>query len=148
MADSLIISVAPDGKITCIYDDALADLFSQGVATIRRASNVEPHPGGGWIADMSPSGGGILYAADGKGFPLRQQALDAERAWLEAKLFGVTEQPKGRPPELFHPDVEKVLIGMHSVDFDSPEAQRVLARLREEYGQDLQGRTKWYEQVK
>jgi hypothetical protein len=83
-----IIDVAPDGRIRAIYDDALAELFAQGETTIRRASNVEPHPDGGWLADMSPSGGPILYGPDGKGFPLRQAALDAERAWLEEKLFG------------------------------------------------------------
>lgn len=82
--DHFIIDVAPDGSVKAIYDDALAELFAQGEATITRASHVEPHPNGGWIADMSPSGGGILGP-----FPLRQDALDAERVWLEEKLFGV-----------------------------------------------------------
>lgn len=84
MPDSFVISVAPDGTITTIYDDALAELFDQGVVTIRRASHVEPDPTGGWIADMAPSGGGVLGP-----FHLRQEALDAEREWLERKLSGV-----------------------------------------------------------
>jgi hypothetical protein len=103
-----VISVAPDGTISAIYDDALAELFDQGQVSITRASHVEPVtvgelpwsvrvnlPSGidlnnlsasaGWCADMRPSGGPILGP-----FALRDQALAAEREWLEAKLFGVT----------------------------------------------------------
>lgn len=66
--------------VRCIYDDALAPLLaSLGETTTRRASHVEPDPRGGWQADMSPVGGPIL-----RGFPLRSEALAAEREWLLA----------------------------------------------------------------
>ena len=65
------------GALHYIHDDALTGLTEMGQATVRRASHVEPHADGGWIADMTPSGGGILGR-----FRLRQEALDAEREWL------------------------------------------------------------------
>ena len=76
-------AIAPDGTITTIYSDSLAGLLEQEQARIARASMVEPNPNGpGWIADMAPSGGPQLPAA-----PLRELALQAERGWLEARLF-------------------------------------------------------------
>lgn len=82
-SEKLRFTVAPDGKLTAIYDDRMADFLSSGKATIRRASHVEPNPNGdGWIADMSPSGGPVLGPCK-----LREQALQLERGWLEAKLF-------------------------------------------------------------
>lgn len=82
--DEFIFSIAPNGKITAIYDDRIADFLASGKTTITRASQVEPHPDGGWIADMSPSGEDVILGP----FPLRQQALDAECEFLKAKLFG------------------------------------------------------------
>lgn len=83
MAEETIkFAISPDGVTTYIYDDALVDLVEAGKSTITRASHVEPHPDGGWIADMGPMGGPILGPA-----PLRSLALELERGWLESKLF-------------------------------------------------------------
>lgn len=74
-----------DGDVVrCIYDDALLPaLAALGPVTVTRASHVEPAPGGGWLADMSPSGAQVILAApDGTPFATRQAALDAEVAWL------------------------------------------------------------------
>lgn len=76
--------VEEDGTLTGIYNDDLADLLAQGQATVRRASHVEPAPGGGWEADMSPVGGGVLT-----GFALRSEALAAEVAWLNENVLHV-----------------------------------------------------------
>ena len=73
--------IEPDGTMRMIYDDEDVELLDAGNATIARASMVEPGPGG-WIADMSLSGGPILPAKR-----LREDALQAERKWLEASLF-------------------------------------------------------------
>ena len=76
-------AIAPDGTITTIYDDQLAGLLEEGLASTTRASHVEPNPNGpGWIADMKPVGGPVLGPA-----PLRELALQLEAGWLEAKLF-------------------------------------------------------------
>ena len=66
-----------DGRITFVYDDAIADLLEVGQGEVRRASHVEPAPGGGWTADMGPVDGPVLGP-----FPLRADALTAERVWL------------------------------------------------------------------
>lgn len=79
------ISVSPKGVMQFIYTDRLASLLQQGASRIERASHVEPDPQGGWYADMSPVGGPMLT-----GFALRQEALDAEVAWLEANMIGQT----------------------------------------------------------
>jgi len=65
-----------DGVVTFIYNDALADVLDLGDVDMRRVSHVEP-AGRAWTADMSPVGGPVLGP-----FPLRQDALDAEVAWL------------------------------------------------------------------
>lgn len=69
------------GTTRFLYDDGLASLLTQGEATVRRASHVEPadpgDPSQGWTADMAPSGGPVLGP-----FPTRQAALDAEAVWL------------------------------------------------------------------
>lgn len=67
-----------DGALRFIYNDGLAELLTLGGSRVTRASHVEPAPGGGWIADMAPSGGALLGP-----FALRQEALDAEVAWLQ-----------------------------------------------------------------
>ena len=66
-----------NGHLSFVYDDAVADLLDEGTVAVCRVSHVEPADGGGWTADMSPVGGPVLGP-----FGLRQQALDAERAWL------------------------------------------------------------------
>ena len=91
MDKAFTIDVGPDGKMTMLYDDALAELLGQGVATIERASHVEPTPSGKWIADMTPAIIRFNLECDNPilgPFDLRQTALDAEHDWLEAKLFG------------------------------------------------------------
>ena len=78
------IAIRSDGTIVLIYTDDLCDLITSGRATIARASHVEPAQGGGWTADMTPSGGPVLGP-----FQLRQQALDAEVAWINAHVIGM-----------------------------------------------------------
>lgn len=90
------IVINEDGSLEFIYTDALASLLTLGKHEITRASHVEPFTGGGWYADMGPSGGPVLFANgemaqehDGQsgpapvGFKTRQEALDAEVAWLQ-----------------------------------------------------------------
>lgn len=84
MEDELSILIDSDGTIRHVYDDRLAPLLVDvGVKTTVRASHVEPH-GDGWIADMGPSGGPVLFFDDDGCVPFetRQAALDAEREWL------------------------------------------------------------------
>ncbi len=69
--------VRPDGDIQCVYSEEL-DPQSIGHAAISRGSHVEPTPDGQWTADLSPVNGPRLGP-----FPLRSEALDAERRWLE-----------------------------------------------------------------
>lgn len=85
MAGNAIKVVFHDHTFQTVYDDALADVLPRlGTYEVKRASHVEPHPDGGWIADMRPSGGPVLLAPNGAPFALRAHALDAERAWLSA----------------------------------------------------------------
>jgi hypothetical protein len=79
----LVLKVAADGStLTAIHNDALVDLYEEGQCRIARASHVEPTEDAQWTADMEPLGGPILGP-----FALRQEALDAEVAWIEQKLF-------------------------------------------------------------
>lgn len=93
MTDELDVTIDPDGTIRYVYDDRLAEVFAGEPQRTVRASHVEPFPGGGWTADMRPSGGPVLFANGSAAamptvacglapFASRQQALDAERAWL------------------------------------------------------------------
>lgn len=73
------ISIANDGTVRFIHDDDLAFLLEEGEASVQRASHVEPTPDGrAWIADLSPVNGPELPAC-----ARRQDALEAERVWLE-----------------------------------------------------------------
>lgn len=71
------------GEVTGIYSDKLAPILREmGKTKVRRASHVEPtEDGQGWTADMTPVGGPVLGP-----FALRQEALDAEVAWLNDHL--------------------------------------------------------------
>jgi hypothetical protein len=79
------VVITPDGRIRFLWDDGLAELAAAGRCEIVRASHVEPVAapvGTLWSADLSPSNGPTFGP-----FPLRGQALDAERAWLEANVL-------------------------------------------------------------
>lgn len=71
-----------NGRLTFIYNDDLFEALKDvGTATTRRASDVEPAPGG-WTADMKRVGGPKLGP-----FPLRSIALAEEVTYLEGVLF-------------------------------------------------------------
>ena len=70
--------VAPTGMVRALYTEEI-DLAALGHPEIARASHVEPDPHGRWRADLSPVGGPVLGL-----FDRRSDALEAERAWLEA----------------------------------------------------------------
>ena len=67
-----------DGSASCLYDEAI-DLAALGDLKIERGSHVEPDEQGRWFADLAPVCGPKLGP-----FDRRSEALDAERAWLEA----------------------------------------------------------------
>jgi hypothetical protein len=75
------IAIRPDGSLSFIYDDKLADLCEHGEAVTRRVSYVEPS-GKGWTADLAPVNGPVLGP-----YRLREDALATERQWLEENLF-------------------------------------------------------------
>lgn len=80
---TLKLVVRNGGEINSIYDDDLIGLFVDAASVkIARASHVEPSRNG-WYADMSPVGGPKL-----EGFLSRQQALDAEREWINQHVIG------------------------------------------------------------
>lgn len=81
MTSAATLHIDRAGVIRFIYRDDLAELIDHGPATTRRASHVEPAAGGGWSADLAPSGGPVLGP-----FRLRADALAAELAWLDARL--------------------------------------------------------------
>ncbi len=74
--------VDPGGTARCIYSEEI-DLTVLGSPTITRASHVEPDERGSWLADLSPVGGPIFGP-----YPLRSEALSAERGWLESHWLG------------------------------------------------------------
>lgn len=76
----MIVNIDADGRVRFIYADGLVGLLELGASTVYRASHVEPIPGGGWTADLGPSGGPVLGP-----YVLRADALAAEVAWLEGR---------------------------------------------------------------
>jgi hypothetical protein len=92
------LSISRDGTITAIYSDSLAPLI-EGAANvaITRASNVEPDQFGQWWATMHASANDRINPGRVFGpFKLRSEALAAEVAYLEARLFpGVVESAAG-----------------------------------------------------
>jgi hypothetical protein len=84
MTGAVTVLITPAGAVRFLHDDRLAPLYAEGAAQLRRASHVEPTPDGRWTADLAPVGGPHLGP-----FALRQQALDAERAWLDTHLAGL-----------------------------------------------------------
>jgi hypothetical protein len=79
----MLIEILPSGNIRFIYNDNLRGLMDAGKSTVARASEVEPNEEGQWTADLSRVGGPLLGP-----FRLREEALSAEIAWLEANSFG------------------------------------------------------------
>lgn len=78
----LLLSIDLDGTMQFIYTDELASLLEEGKSSVRRVSNVEPHPDGGWAASMED--GTVLGP-----FKLRSEALAEEIKYLERKMFDV-----------------------------------------------------------
>lgn len=81
--DAVVISVFPGGNARSIYSDAVP-YGALGLATIRRASHVEPTADGYWTADLSPVGGPVLGP-----YRKRAAALKAEIRWLNAHALGM-----------------------------------------------------------
>lgn len=77
MQNRLTLLISREGHMRFIHDDSLNELLHEGRAKIERASHVEPN-GTQWEADLSPVNGPKLGP-----FDTRQEALDAEIAWLE-----------------------------------------------------------------
>ena len=66
------------GDVRAIYSEEI-HLELLGSTRIARASRVEPDELGRWLANLGPVGGPVLGP-----FAHRSEALEAERAWLEA----------------------------------------------------------------
>ena len=66
------------GTVRAIYSEEI-HLRTLGRPAIARASHVEPTPDGRWTVDLRPVVGPVLGP-----FGHRSEALEAERAWLEA----------------------------------------------------------------
>lgn len=82
MSQAQTIRIDEDGNITAIYGEVI-DWFAFGLEhDIRRASHVEPSPGGFWYADLAPVGGPKLGP-----FGRRSEALAAEVEWLERHVI-------------------------------------------------------------
>ncbi len=82
MPQEIVIAFDALGRARSVYNDDLAPVLAAlGPTSVVRASHVEPDPDGGWYADLTPVGGPVL-----RGFKLRQEALDAELAWLMPRL--------------------------------------------------------------
>jgi hypothetical protein len=79
----MLVEVSPNGELTFLYDDNLRGLMDSGQAKVTRASDVEPDENGQWTADLKRVGGPVLGP-----FRLREEALTAEKEWLEANHFG------------------------------------------------------------
>lgn len=78
------IFVTEEGDLQFVVQDGTESLFTEGAATVRRASHVEPHKRGGkilWCADMEPVGGPAML-----GFTTRAGALQAETEYLSREM--------------------------------------------------------------
>ena len=84
--NAVIVKIDVEGVMHFIWNDNLVPLLETGAGTIRRASHVEPTPRGLWGADLSPVDGPMLGP-----FRTRQEALDAERVWLNENYLGVSQ---------------------------------------------------------
>ena len=66
------------GQVRCVYGESI-DLAALGRTEIARAGHVDPTPDGRWTVDLRPVVGPVLGP-----FGHRSEALEVERAWLEA----------------------------------------------------------------
>ncbi len=71
------------GGIRCLYGESI-DLNALGRVTIQRVSSVEPDNTGRWWADLKIMGGPRLGP-----YVRKSEALEAEIAWIEQRLFGL-----------------------------------------------------------
>ena len=71
--------ISPDGTVRGVYGSEI-DLSVLGAVSTQRGSHVEVDDQNRWWADLSPVNGPRLGPFP---FACRQQALDAEREWLE-----------------------------------------------------------------
>jgi len=75
------------GRLCFVYDDRLKSFAGLGSTKVARVSHVEPTSDLGWTADLSPVGGPCLGP-----FKTREEALNAEKHWLDANMAAVTER--------------------------------------------------------
>lgn len=75
-----LVKISKTGEVSYIYTDELVGLLSQGEASIRRVSHVEPTTDGQWTAQMED---GTLLGP----YKLRSTALVEEVKYLEEKYF-------------------------------------------------------------
>lgn len=76
--ETIELTIDGSGRVSAIWDDALADLAELGECRVKRASHIE-WDGTGWSADLSPVGGPVLES-----YRRRRDALAAEHDWLLA----------------------------------------------------------------
>jgi hypothetical protein len=89
MRNSIIIRVLPGGGFRLLYTEEFPfEELGEGVE-IRRASYVDPLPGGGWMVDLRPSGGPVItgHPVTGRPFSKRSEALLWEQEWLIANML-------------------------------------------------------------
>jgi hypothetical protein len=72
--------ISSDGTVRCVYGQEI-DLSILGTVSTQRGSHVEVDDQNQWWADLAPVNGPRLGPFP---FGCRDQALDAERHWLEA----------------------------------------------------------------
>jgi hypothetical protein len=89
------------GGVRTVYSEAI-DLSALGRLWIRRASFVEPEEDGRWWADLAPVGGPVLGP-----FDRRSDALDAERAWLDAFWLSTPRRSPSAEADVLSPSLAR-----------------------------------------
>lgn len=80
-----------DGRAEFVYDDTLVRLGEVlGDMKVSRAGHVEPHPNGGWLADMRPSGGPIL--GDGNSHEPTDHSAGLPLDTMPVAMFGPVQR--------------------------------------------------------
>lgn len=94
-----LLAFTDGGFVQAIYSDRMYPALKRmGDVLVKRASYVEPHDRGGWFIDMRPSGDNVMIGRNGARSPrrfgellpfdTREEALAAERQWIEEKIRG------------------------------------------------------------